>query len=167
MKRKILLLITIIILDGTLHAQPYKIGLGIKFGEPAGLDGKFFLSESGALEVILGQSGYVYHGYRYRIDNDVVTYKAGPIFSLGINYLIHRYDLFPGADNLLLYYGFGGLLGVNDVVFGVSAVGVIGLDLYFVSVPFGLSLDLMPGITFPYLNPYFGGGLGLRWLLSR
>jgi hypothetical protein len=119
-------------------------GLGLELGEPTGLNGKYFLSDSGALDFGIGAIyGHYYYGDGLHIYGD---------------YLWHPISLVSAsAFELPLYIG-GGLRfwsfnycdrQVCD--FGGSAIGIrvpIGISFDFNNTPLDIFIQLVPVIDF-------------------
>ena len=127
-------------------------GLGLELGEPSGLNGKWFLSKSGALDFGLG---YIYNHY-----------YAGDGFHFYADYLWHPFVLTSTQPfELPFYIGVGGRFWSFDYGcdrFGNrcnnsgSAFGVrvpIGLDFDFNNVPLDIFVQLVPTLDF-YRNYY-------------
>jgi hypothetical protein len=115
-----------------IHGKKFEanktFGAGLEFGAPFGLNGKYFLSASNALDFGVGSSVYDdYYGYRG--------------YHLYLDYLWHPVSLVSAeAFELPLYIGVGGLFwGWDDRRFG--NVGASGSALGF-RVPIGISFDL-------------------------
>jgi hypothetical protein len=116
-------------------------GLGLELGSPFGLNGKYFLSDDGALNFGLGADGY------YRGDRDGIH--------LYLDYLWHPVSLAnPPEFQLPLYIGVGGRLwsfddnGVDDdaVAFGIRVPIGIALDLN--RTPLDFFFQLTPTLDF-------------------
>ena len=119
-------------------------GLGLELGEPTGLNGKYFLSRSGALDFGLG---WMFGPYYY-----------GEGFHIYADYLWHPISLVSAsAFELPLYVG-GGLRfwdfhycfqGICN--YGGSAIGVripVGVAFDFNRVPLDIFIQLVPVIDF-------------------
>lgn len=144
-------------------------GLGIELGEPDGINGKVFLSPTGAIDFGLG---YIYDHYYY-----------GDGVHLYADYLWHPVSLASTPSFELPFYVGGGLrfwdfhycyMGVCD--YGGSSVGIrvpFGIAFDFNNVPLDIFLQLVPTLDFvsgDYYNRYgdrshFGidGSVGLRF----
>jgi hypothetical protein len=125
---------------GSNYVANGKFGLGLELGAPFGINGKYFLSDDGALNFGLGADGYYYR------DQDG--------FSIYLDYLWHPLSLAnPPAFQLPLYIGVGGRLWDFDdnsrfdddgVAFGLRVPGGIAFD--FNNVP----LDVFIQLTFVF-----------------
>ena len=125
-----------------LNAQ-YKTAVGFRVGGTTGIDGKFFIRESKAIEGIVG------------------TFGNGISFTA----LIEKYSPVYNATGLYVYYGGGGHLAFyngrsryygyfgrevdyyrnNDVALGIN--GIVGLEYRMPDgIPISFSLDLKPFI---------------------
>jgi hypothetical protein len=129
--------------DGGFEANK-TFGLGLELGEPTGLNGKYFLSPSGALDFGVGYIyGYYYYGDGIHIYGD---------------YLWHPVSLVSAqAFELPFYIGVGGRFWdfrycyqrVCD--YGGSALGVrvpVGISFDFNDVPLDIFIQLVPVLDF-------------------
>jgi hypothetical protein len=121
-----------------------KFGLGLELGEPSGLNGKYFLSSSHALDFGVG---YIYHDYYG--DDGIHLYA---------DYLWHPLVLAKAdAFELPLYIGVGGRFWQFDYAcdrFGcdtASAIGVrvpVGISFDFNRSPIDIFVQLVPTLDF-------------------
>ena len=131
--------------DGGSGYQANKtFGLGLELGEPTGLNGKLFLSDSGALDFGVG---WIYRHYYY-----------GDGLHIYADYLWHPVSLVSSAAlELPLYLGAGlrfwefhyCFQGLCD--YGGSAIGIrvpIGIAFEFNNVPLDIFLQLVPVLDF-------------------
>lgn len=119
-------------------------GLGLELGQPTGLNGKYFLSESGALDFGIG---WIYRHYYY-----------GDGFHLYADYLWHPTSLVSAsAFELPLYIGAGLRYWDFDYcdrgicTYGGSAIGIrvpVGISFDFNNVPLDIFIQLVPVIDF-------------------
>ena len=118
-------------------------GLGLELGGPSGLNGKYFLSDDGALNFGLGANGYV---NRYGDRDGIHLY---------LDYLWHPVSLTnTAAFQLPLYVGIGGRLwsfdyGNNNndgTAFGARVP--IGIAFDFNNVPLDIFIQLTPTLDF-------------------
>lgn len=118
-------------------------GLGIEIGEPTGLNGKYFLSESGALDFGVG---WIYQHYYY--DDGVHLY---------LDYLWHPTSLASSPSfELPFYVGLGLRYWDFEYCDGPfcydgSAIGIrvpIGLSIDFNSAPIDIFLQVVPVLDF-------------------
>ena len=123
---------------GTVSAQSYKTGLGVRLSSSDAyvnnsISLKHFLSEKSAVEVLV---------------------SFGDPFAIGGLYEIHK----PfAAEGLQWFYGAGGYLAFiksynpnttkNETDLNFGAQGIIGLDYKFVNLPLNLSLDWKPELN--------------------
>jgi hypothetical protein len=146
-------------------------GLGLELGEPAGINGKYFLSSSHALDFGLG---YIYNHY-----------YAGDGLHLYADYLWHPLVLTSAdAFELPFYLGVGGRFWNfdygcdrfgNNCAYDGSAIGVrvpLGLSFDFNNVPLDIFVQLVPTLDFftgdyrsRYHSVYLGidGSIGIRF----
>ena len=125
-------------------------GLGAELGEPAGLTGKYFISDSTALDFGVG---WIYRHYYY-----------GDGFHVYGDLLFHPVSLAStDAFELPLYIG-GGLrfwdfdyCDMGLCTYGGSALGVripIGISFDFNNAPLDIFMQLVPVVDFLYGNYY-------------
>jgi hypothetical protein len=133
-------------------------GVGLELGSPTGLIGKWFLSESGALDfgfgTVFGTSG-----------------RSGAFHIYG-DYLFHPISLASHAEfELPLYIGVGGRFwhfdqrfAPFDVELSASVVGVrvpVGIAFDFNSVPLDAFVQLVPTLDYySYSSSSFGDMFG-------
>jgi len=121
-------------------------GLGLELGQPAGLTGKYFLSDSNALDFGVG---YIYNSYWYGDDG----------LHLYLDYLWHPASLVSAhAFELPFFIGVGGrfwdfdyCVGPRDCGYGGSAFGVrvpLGIAFDFNEVPLDIALNIVPVLDF-------------------
>lgn len=148
-------------------------GLGLELGEPTGLNGKYFLSDTRALDFGLG---YIYEHYYY-----------GDGVHVYLDHLWHPTSLVSSPTlELPFYIGVGARfwnfeycerIGNLDVCEGGSAFGVripIGLSFDFNNVPIDIYVQVVPTIDLIYGDYYdrfdesrghfgFDGNVGFRF----
>jgi hypothetical protein len=127
MKAGIISLAVLMFMTSSLHAQSYKMGLGIRFSSPdaavnTSATFKYFLNEKTAIEAMLS------FGDPYAVG--VLWEKHHPLLSTGI-------DWYAGGGG---YVGFSG-----DQRAGFQ--GVLGLDYKIPSLPINFSVDWKPELN--------------------
>lgn len=136
------------------NAQDYKTGLGLRFGDGAGLTVKHFISNRGAIEGFLFSK---WHG-----------------FNITGLYEIHAQAF--DVDNLKWFYGFGAHIGFYNGdyvswgepgygynVFGLD--GIAGLEYSFTEAPISLGIDLKPALNLVgYTGLWMEFGLSARYI---
>ncbi|WP_051295866.1 hypothetical protein [Eisenibacter elegans] len=151
------------------QAQSKNIAVGLRLGEPTGINVKKYLSNGNALDFVLGGNGYGYHrGRRYWRDE----YEYRPGLVLMVNYLWQ--NQISGVDGLEWYAGVGGQVGSRRYwnrrerreyqTGNLGLTGMIGIEYFIPSTPISLGLDLGPYIE---LTPapawvWFDGGFSIR-----
>jgi hypothetical protein len=128
-------------------AQHEGFGLGIILGEPTGISGKQWLSETSAVD---GAAAW--------------NFGSGGRLHIHATYLLHNYDVFNVKEGRLpLYYGIGGRIAfAKQTVAGLR--GVVGAAYHFSGAPVDAFLeiapimDLVPGTSF-----HVHGGIGARF----
>lgn len=142
------LLLTLFISSGlvadNLHAQDYKLGLGIRFSNYSptlsnSVSIKYFLKENAAVDALIS--------------------FGGSRFGIGGLYEIHT--PLNATAGLKWYYGGGAYVGFQDHSTYLGPTGVIGLDYKFQNIPLNLSLDWKPELDIiPAIN-FVPDGFGL------
>lgn len=111
-------------MGGKQYVANGTFGLGLELGSPFGLNGKYFLSDTGALNFGIGGDGY------YRGDRDGLH--------LYFDYLWHPVSLAnPREFQLPLYIGVGGRLWSFDDS-GFQDDGTA----FGIRIPFGIAFDM-------------------------
>ncbi len=132
------LFIAAIAFTGTVSAQAYKTGLGVRLSSSQAMVNnsislKHFLNERSAIEAL---------------------FSFGDPLAIGALYEVHK----PfSSEGLQWFYGGGGYFGFvkswnpnkqrNETDLNVGAMGVVGLDYKFVNLPLNLSLDWKPELN--------------------
>ena len=130
-----------------LQAQDYKNAAGLRLGKTDGLNYKRFLTEDGAIELMLGFGGY---------DDGMRIYAT---------YQWHFQIPAEFTDNLYMYYGVGGHAGYinpykdrryymkdstivsengNKTYYTIGVDGVLGLEYRIYTVPMTVSMEVKP-----------------------
>lgn len=139
MKKSIFaLMLACIAFAGTVSAQTYKTGLGVRLSPSDAyvnnsITLKHFLNEKAAVEFLV---------------------SFGDPFAIGALYEVHK----PfSTSGLQWFYGAGGYLAFvktynpntnkNETDANFGAQGIIGLDYKFVNLPLNLSLDWKPELN--------------------
>lgn len=122
-------------------------GIGLELGEPTGVNAKWFLSDSGALDFGLG---YIYRHY-----------YAGDGLNLYADYLWHPF-VFTKTEGFELpfYFGVGGRFwsfdygcdkNGNNCIYDASSLGVrapVGIAFDFNKIPLDVFIQLTPVLDF-------------------
>ena len=131
-------------------AQHEGFGIGVILGEPVGVSGKVWTSETKAFD---GAVGWSFAG-------------DGALY-IHSDYLWHNLDLIEVEKGLLpVYYGGGArfLIG-DDTKFGIR--GVVGMAYLFDSSPVDIFLEIGPIFDFiPSIGFSMSGGIGVRYYLG-
>ena len=137
----------------------YKSAVGLRGGVAQGITLKTFVGGSSAFDLFIGS--------HFRGLNFTALYE------------LHSHTAF-GIDNLSLFYGFGGHIGVynsttwpggwgtysSGPVIGVD--GVVGIEYTFDEIPINLSLDIVPSINIlPGVWYWQRGALSIRYVFNR
>ena len=146
------------------NAQSYNAAIGLRGGPSAGITGKFFLSESAALEGILATrwGGFNITGL-YEVHNKVFNQRTG---SGGFD-----------SNRLLWYYGVGGHIGFwngntihpwfkDDRSYTVIGIdGIIGLEYTLKDFPLNFSVDYKPSFNLIGYSGFWGdeGAFSIRY----
>ena len=142
------------------NGRPF--GLGLSFGEPAGITGKVWFDRKHALDFAVG---YGYFPYYHGV-------------ALYADYLYNVLNLVParktGSFDLLFYMGVGGKLGFwhyrhdhEDVNgFGLALRVPFGITMVFARHPFDIFLEITPCMAFIEPRPFwfdFDAAIGGRF----
>jgi uncharacterized protein YraI len=171
--------------------KSYRYGIGLRFGDPAGITGIKYLNNNKAFELNIGRTamwGYDFNKRFKRYDNfNNYVYQNGKFRSaLGIQLHYLTYKRIDGG--LQWYYGIGGQINVisadyyyrykinttpdiwayrwekaTDINFGFD--GTLGLNYNFRNAPLSIFSDLTLFAEI-YDNPFFlwfKGGMGIRF----
>ena len=135
-----------------INAQDNGLGIGIILGEPTGVSGKYWISETNAVDFGLA---YSFVGW----DNSL---------SLHADYLYHIFDAIKTEYTLPVYYGFGARLRTNEnSKIGLGARGVIGLALLSDKYPIDFFFEVAPVFQLiPETELNFDIGIGARYFLK-
>lgn len=150
MKKLFIALSLAVFITGSAAAQDYNTGIGFRGGLVNGLTVKHFMSQKGAVEVLVA-----------------TRYKGFEITGL---YEIH--NPFVNADRLKWYYGAGAHLGFyngentdwDDDEGNYASLGldlILGLEYSFEAVPVNLSLDWKPEFNLFGYSKFIGDGVAL------
>lgn len=132
-------------------AQDQGFGLGVIFGEPTGLSGKYWISQRNAVDGGLAWS-----------------FKKNGYLHLHGDYLWHFTGVFPDADRLVLYAGPGGRIGFagTQSVIGIRIVGGLAYDIR--GAPMDVFFEIAPVVDLlPQTAGSLNGGIGVRYYFPR
>lgn len=111
-------------------AQSSGFGLGIKVGEPTGLNGKYWLSSGNAVSATVG--------YSFISDNHALRLSADYLF-------YHNPDLIKSQETLPVFFGLGVRLNTtehNSSAFGIR--GVTGISWWSKQAPVDVFFEFAP-----------------------
>lgn len=145
--KKLILISIVALFSIGLFAQDSGFGLGVIFGEPAGLSAKMWTSKTTALD---GAVAWSFAG-------------AGWLHLHG-DFLIHNYDLISVSKGQLpLYFGLGAFVSFATDL-GLGARVPFGLAYQFEGAPVDIFAEIVPGLRLlPGTDFYLGGGIGVRY----
>lgn len=134
------------------QARPGKggpFGLGIIIGEPTGISGKLFTTQTTAFQ-------------------GAAAWSVGGVdaFHLQIDYVLHRYDVIDVSEGQLpLYFGIGGRVLIRDDRDDHIGLRIpVGLSYEFSNAPFDIFGELVPLLDLtPDTDFDIEGGLGARF----
>lgn len=130
MKKLIALAACVVLMAGTAFSQDYRHSIGLRLGGTAGIDYRYNMNSSNAVEAIASfwyDGGFMLTGL-YEWKTPVIT------------------------DGFNLYYGPGLHLGGFKNAFAIGIDGIVGLEYKFNGAPVALSLDYKPTIHFAFGN---------------
>ena len=131
----------------TSSAQHYQSALGLRGGTGANVSYKKFVSRPLAIEAILGSFDYDYFG------SSILLEKHTDI------------DL----GRVQWYWGLGPYITFARDFTGFGAMGALGLDLSFESIPIEISLDWTPRLRLAGASAGLfadSAGVGLRYIIE-
>lgn len=150
--KRVLVFCSIYFLCGAMsHAQNRGFGIGIILGEPTGLSGKYWLSNTTAVD----------GGLAWSFARESSLHIHG-------DYLWHMFDALKTEDvDIPLYVGVGGRMKLSkDARLGVRIVG--GFNYLVYSVPLDLFLEIAPIMDLiPATSLAINGGIGVRFFFDK
>ncbi|MGL4631008.1 MAG: hypothetical protein ACRCVT_07360 [Leadbetterella sp.] len=174
---KTILIFFFISVGSSVFAQDKNWALGLKVGEPIGLNiRKYFRDNERAFDVNIGSFGFMWGAKRTRGKDDELIYDGAGIMFQGI---YNFYKTLGRNDNVGVYYGFGGQANSRNrpstlsrdqfrvVSFGPAVNAGIQVDIpdndLDVFLEIGGYGEIAPKPFFLALN----GALGLRLNVGR
>lgn len=150
-------LIVTLCLCGDLSAQAYKSAVGARLGTSFTGSYKMFISETNALEGIVGLD---------RTSLGIPGFSSTSLV-LGAFYQIHK-PLDLDGVGFTWYYGFGGFAYIGDFS-GIVPSGIIGLEYTLEDSPVNFFIDASPGLYIGDGGSDFDitGFIGARYILNR
>jgi hypothetical protein len=160
--KKVLVLLTLLIAGFLGNSQDYDWGVGARGGVIAsGLTGKYFLEPDKAVEGVLTRKGGA------NLTGTLLTAL----------YEIHKpfHARTLSITSLSWYYGFGAhagsfsRVGLSTGFSTIGVNGVFGLEYIIETIPFSLSLDVMPTWSSAsefYDNNLFDISFSLRYIMK-
>ena len=147
MRTKLIVLSVLAILAiGKIQAQVDGFGLGLIFGEPTGISGKYFLSEKNAID---GAVAWSFSGDGY--------------FRIHADYLWHFYVINVPKGEMPFYVGAGAKIGIGDD-FHLGIRVPLGIAYHFANAPLDIFLEVVPGIgLLPDTDFDFDSAIGIRY----
>jgi hypothetical protein len=137
---------TMIALPSTTAAQDKGFGLGVIFGEPTGISGKYWVN---ARNSINGGVAWSFHGDGF--------------LHLHADFVWHFPDAIKADIRLPLYVGVGGRIRFDDP----ARVGVripLGIEWWVDDAPIGVFLEVVPVLDLtPSTKFAVNGGVGVRY----
>ena len=147
----IFLVLTAVLVGGSVQAQDRGFGLGVILGEPTGISGKLWT------------------GYRTAIDGAIAwSFEKKSSVHLHGDLLFHSFNRARvDKGKLLFYYGIGGRVKFEDD----SKVGVrvpLGIDYFFARSPFDFFLEIVPILDLvPSTDFGLNGAIGIRYFFGK
>lgn len=146
--RFVLLLWITVLVPAALQAQEKRFGLGIIIGEPTGISGKLWLSQTNAIDGGIAWS-----------------FTKNSSLHLHADYLWHVYDAIESPEIVPLYWGVGGRMKTGNK--GDARIGVrfvFGVNYIFKKLPVDIFFELGPIMdVIPETSLRINGGLGGRY----
>jgi len=146
----VILGVLVVLGSGTVYADNGKFGLGVIIGEPTGICGKLWLSETTAIDGAVAWS----------------TDKNAK-FQIHGDFLIHKFNVIKvDKGRLPLYYGIGGRIKIRESDHDDN-IGVrfpVGLEYLFANIPLDLFVEIVPILDIaPNTDLEFNGAIGIRY----
>lgn len=134
------------------QAQDYQSAIGLRFGYPASVSYKTFISDVGAIEGFLGFRRWA----TYSWFNVAGLYQH--------HFPINNVDglrWYAGGGASVFFWNFNNtFIGDNSTSTSFAVLGVLGLDYKFANAPVNLSVDWIPAFFLNGFDNGFGGGYG-------
>lgn len=151
MQRRILYSLTIIILflTSSISAQDKGFGLGVVFGEPTGICGKYWTSGRNAISFGMG---YSFTSSENRVN-------------LHVDYLFHFENQITSTEKFVLYLGAGGRIKTSESADNSLGVrGVAGIDWLLKKAPVDVFFEIAPVVNIiPSTGVDIDAGIGVRY----
>ena len=150
----VVILLVFVMLSGHAVAGDKGFGLGVILGEPLGLSGKFWLTETIAID---GAAAWSFAG-----DEGVQLHS---------DVLYHKFDLFNVKEGKLpIYFGVGARIKFvvdddDDNIFGIRVP--VGINYIFAKAPLDIFFELVPVLDLsPNTKFRFNGAVGIRYFFQ-
>jgi hypothetical protein len=147
----IFLVLTALLVCGSVQAQDRGFGLGVILGEPTGISGKLWIGHGTAIDGAVAWS----------FEKESSMHLHGDILHHGSNRA--RVD----EGKLLLYYGIGGRVKFEDK----SKVGIrvpLGINYLFANSPLDFFLEIVPILDLaPKTDFSLNGAIGIRYFFGK
>lgn len=147
----IFLVLTAVLVCGSVQAQDRGFGLGVILGEPTGISGKLWTGHGTAIDGAVAWS----------FEKESSMHVHG-------DFLLHKLRLSEvDKGELLPYYGIGGRLKFEDD----SKIGVrvpLGMKYLFENSPLDFFLEIVPILDLaPSTDFSLNGAIGIRYFFGR
>jgi hypothetical protein len=141
-------ILAVLIIATIAFSQNSGFGLGIIIGEPTGITGKYWISQTGAID---GAAAW--------------AFSHEGAMHLHADYLYHKFELIKvQKGSFALYYGIGGRLqiGEHDTWLGLRIP--VGMDYLFASDPFDIFFEVVPILDVaPDTDVSLNAAIGFRY----
>ncbi|MBN1638230.1 MAG: DUF3996 domain-containing protein [Ignavibacteriales bacterium] len=153
--KKLVLFIAIIfalVLSQSNYSQDKGFGLGFMLGDPTGISGKAWISNTNAIDFGVG---WAFIGGVH--DKNM--------FSVHVDYLIHFLDAIQSSARLPLYIGIGGRIKAHEGhSTNIGVRGSFGIEWWPDGIPLDLFLEIAPILKLVEETGFdIDGALGLRY----
>jgi len=147
----IFLVLTALLVCGSVQAQDRGFGLGVILGEPTGISGKLWTGHGTAIDGAVAWS----------FEKESSMHLHGDI----LHHSFNRTRIDEGK--LLLYYGIGGRVKFEDE----SKVGIrvpLGINYLFANSPLDFFLEIVPVLDLaPKTDFSLNGAIGIRYFFGK
>jgi len=149
MRRSVIALTLLLAAAAPASAQSFKRGIGVIFGDPTGINFKYHIDPTNAIDAAAAWS-----------------LSGNKHLHLQADYLFHNYNpIKVSKGRLPVYYGIGGRVVLREDKKDLWGIRIpLGLDYYFSGAPFDIFAAIVPVIeVLPDTDFDIEGSIGFRF----